>query len=501
MHRSSHTNGEAFEPGQPYSTGRITPNITHDAVVIVPGILGSELYDTDAGRPLWGLKGGRWLVRAWARERGLEGLHLTPREQEGQYGRVKPMGLLKVPVWAPLLKGIEPYSQLVSTVRAHVPSDSAVLCFPYDWRLSVAVNGSLLAAAARKHLQQWRSQKAYQNARKQATDGREGRLVFVAHSMGGLVTHAALTMGYDNDLAADTRGVLTLGTPFKGAVMAASMLNGLSGTPIPLPRAKLKALAHTMPGVHDLLPRFPCVEDGTDVRPLTPQDVEALGGNRQFAQDSLDFFRRQGDFSLPAHRAVVGVDQDTVQSLTLESGLVTASEYCFRYHSDGELMRDENGIPHRWNVTGDGTVHEESATFTQSFTPLGLQHGSLAKAKPAMTAVKRFLLSGPHLGPEQAGENLGLTVPDCVEPGQIWEISISGSDNPADVDCVVESIEDSEGAFERSVSLRSVGGEQLVGHPSVPREGLFRVTVEAAGNPILTQLVLAASAANANDDR
>lgn len=86
MHRSSHTNGEAFEPGQPYSTGRITPNITHDAVVIVPGILGSELYDTDASRPLWGLKGGRWLVKAWARERGLEGLHLTPESRRASTG-------------------------------------------------------------------------------------------------------------------------------------------------------------------------------------------------------------------------------------------------------------------------------------------------------------------------------------------------------------------------------------------------------------------------------
>lgn len=114
--------------------------------------------------------------------------------------------------------------------------------------------------------------------------------------------------------------------------------------------------------------------------------------------------------------------------------------------------------------------------------------------------MKRFLLSGPHLGPEQAGENLGLRVPDCVEPGESWEIGISGSDNPGDIDCVVESVEDAENAFERPVSFRSDGGERLVGRTSVPTEGLYRVTVEADGNPTLTQLILAVSTSHVDEN-
>src|SRR5690606_41593153 len=84
------------------------------------------------------------------------------------------------------------------------------MTFPYDWRLSIEVNGRRLAEEARAHLQRWLAHPAQAAARRQAVDERPARLVFVAHSMGGLVTYAALTLGGDRDLLDDTRGGMTL---------------------------------------------------------------------------------------------------------------------------------------------------------------------------------------------------------------------------------------------------------------------------------------------------
>src|SRR4051794_9324730 len=86
------------------------PGITQDAVVIVPGIMGSELRDTATGATLWGLSGVRWLIKAWTRPGGLAALHMTDAELEGRTGRIQPVQLLRHSAWTPYLKGCEPYT-------------------------------------------------------------------------------------------------------------------------------------------------------------------------------------------------------------------------------------------------------------------------------------------------------------------------------------------------------------------------------------------------------
>ncbi|MFD8884654.1 hypothetical protein ACFV0H_19325 [Streptomyces erythrochromogenes] len=56
-----------------------------------------------------------------------------------------------------------------------------------------------------------------------AAGDRQPRLLFAAHSMGGLVVRAALEQ--DPELAADTRAVITVGTPFLGSAKAVLPLN------------------------------------------------------------------------------------------------------------------------------------------------------------------------------------------------------------------------------------------------------------------------------------
>jgi hypothetical protein len=479
----------------------VAPSITHDAIVIVPGIMGSELVDISSGKGkekvLWGLARPGWLAEAWLSRTGLEGLHLTPEEAAGQSHRVEARRLLRTPAWTPFLRGIEPYTKLINDVKDTAAHPDAVLAFPYDWRLSVDFNARRLAREARAHLEMWRGHSAHAVARRQAVDEREARLVFIAHSMGGLVTHGALTLGGDSDLAADTRGVMTLGTPFHGSVAAAGILNGVQGAPLPLPHAKLAALAATMPGVHDLLPRFLCLEDGPDVRTLSPGDVAALGGDKDLAAASGAYFDRLYARPLPQLRPVVGIRQDTAQSLRLVNGVVHPADYCFRTSTDPDtqeqvLMRDQYGRPQPYRIWGDGTVHRASAALTRRTIPLALQHGTLASSKHARQAIVDFLLEDEHLGPDQAGGALGLTVPDYVTPDTEWQLAVTGTDSPAGVDCTITAV---DGTWSTGASLYAADNDTLAADVRVPAPGLYRLTVEAPRSPTtLTQMVMAGPA-------
>lgn len=261
-----------------------------------------------------GLEGSRWLVDAWTREDGMRALHLDDAERDGRYGRITPAGLLRFPAWMPFLHGFEPYGDLVDAVRSRTVHPAAVREFAYDWRLPVEHNGRLLADEAHRHLTAWRQHAAHQAARDVHGDGRAARLVFVCHSMGGLLARAAFAhaAACGSGLDGETRAVITLGTPFHGAAKAAVILNGNRSDPLPaMPRHGMRRLAATLPGVHDLLPGYRCLDTGTDAEHLTPADVEAIGGDRELAASALDFQRRMRTVSLPGHRIVHGVAQPT----------------------------------------------------------------------------------------------------------------------------------------------------------------------------------------------
>lgn len=486
----NHSWGGTLPNAHPHTEPGLTPAVTHDAVVIVPGIMGSELYDTTTGNVIWGLANGRWLAKAWLSRDGLTPLQLTPDELAGDHSRIQARRLLQTPAWSPFLRGIEPYHKLVRTIENTVAHRQAVMTFPYDWRLPTAVNARRLAQEARSHLQRWLAHPAHAAARQQAVDERPARLVFIAHSMGGLVTYAALTLGGDNDLPSDTRGVMTLGTPFKGSVVAANILNAIQGAPLPLPHSRLARAAATMPAVHELLPRFLCLEDGLDVRHLAPADVANLGGDKDLAKASEDFFTTLYTQSLPRQRPVVGIRQDTVQSMKLIDGIVQASEYCFRTDTDGEVKRDPNGAPRRYPVWGDGTVHRESASLNRRTIPVFAQHGAIASGREACRIVSDFLLEDDHLGPDQAEDGIGLSVPDYVNPDAAWECTVSGTDDPSQVEC---SIAATEGDWHKNVELEPTDDDRLRAKITLPDMGLYRLTAKTDFGPTVTQLVFAGS--------
>lgn len=462
------------------------PGITQDAVVIVPGIMGSELYDTEAHRTVWGLSGVSWLLRAWTRPGGLEGLRLTEAEREGRSSRIRPTQLMRHSSWTPYLKGLEPYTALIASVHGCVADPAAILEFPYDWRLPVVTNARLLADAARRHLTAWQEHPAHQRARLARVDERPARLVFVAHSMGGLVTQAALDPLFDSDLARDTRAVITLGTPFYGAVKATAILNSGRGAPVPLPHRRLKSISTTMPGLYDLLPQYSCLIDSDDARRLTPGDVTDIGGDAELAASAADSASKRSAIELPGHRTVVGTGQKTMQNLVIRDGVVEPLHHTVRRHRDQSLIREQNGRLRFYDVKGDGTVHKESAALGPAVTPLPLQHGAVASDRIALRAVEEMLREDEHLGPPMGGHDCGLDTPDLAEAGRPWSVVISGVPSPAGLRCAIHAV---EGHAQFSPTLRMASG-RVRATVTVPEPGLYRVSVRTRDGSHVSQLVL-----------
>src|SRR5215470_4277468 len=98
----------------------IEPDFCRDAVVVLPGIMGSELVEAATGTVLWGLADPGWYVKAWTSGRSLRALAVTDAERKGRPGRVQATRTLRFPAFAPFLRGFEPYTELLAAVKRFV---------------------------------------------------------------------------------------------------------------------------------------------------------------------------------------------------------------------------------------------------------------------------------------------------------------------------------------------------------------------------------------------
>ncbi|MCX5046244.1 hypothetical protein OG921_24025 [Aldersonia sp. NBC_00410] len=445
----------------------MSTRLIEDAVVVIPGIMGTELIDTSTGKLLWGLK-PRLLAQMWISRTSLTRLAVT-RDHAVQPGR-----LLRVPAFAPVLAGIEPYTNLVAELRNIVRHESAILEFGYDWRLSVRHNAGLLAEAIDRHVDAWRVR----------SDRRDAKVHLVAHSMGGLLCHSLAAIPGATDKVAST---ITLGTPFEGAAKAMVMLNSGEGTP--LRSGQLQAIAVTMPGIYDLLPTYRCIDEGDTIRALTATDVAAAGADRDLADAALAHRAELADVPIPQHRALIGIDQPTMCSLALDAGRIETLFHTFEVDQAGEPVRHVNGILKRFPGLGDGTVPRNSAVplHQRCTTPLPQQHGPIARTDEAIAFVRDRLLNldtGPRLG---AGD-LGIYLPDIVGVGAEFNIAVNGADNPDDIRATIEDVATGE-QIDRPHAQRRDG--ELVVPATIYTPGLHRIRIDGSAVSAVTQLVLA----------
>lgn len=471
-----------------------------DAVVVVPGIMGSALKDTRGD--VWGFSDPMTYVKLWSSRSAMPRLGFTQMELEAlatdsydpATARVQPAGLISSPSFAPILAGLEPYSHLVSQLTA-ATHDAAVLEFAYDWRLPIRLNSRLLAQAMKEHLARWRRHQAHAALRQQHPEQRDAEIIIVAHSMGGLVVQG-LADPVIEDGFQDVRKVITLGTPFYGSVKAATILAHGEGAPVPLPRRRLAEAARTMPGLYDLLPRNRCLLRQVGARPdvvaLGVEDVVGIGGNEQLAQRAASDFLSRKPTTLPGHRPIVGVAQPTWQSLEIMSGAVHPKDKAYRWDKNEVLMRGSDGVPLSFNDMGDGTVWRYAARPKGSpeAESVAQQHGALAKSGEGVQQVVAIVTDLGDLGVLLGGGGVGIDAPDTVAPETRFTVTVTGEVDPALVTGQVVDVGTSRKV--REIRLRRADADGLRDELILDKPGLYRVEVQTdAGHPV-TQIVMVA---------
>jgi pimeloyl-ACP methyl ester carboxylesterase len=432
--------------------------------------MGSELVDQH-GKVMWGLS-VRALGRAWATGQ-MDGLIVTDEERAG-CPRLRPSRLLRVPAFLPGLHGLEPYTAMLNRLSNEIAIDPrAVGEFPYDWRLSVEYNGKLLAGRCDEHLANWRAVVASAGY----ADPADVRIVLVAHSMGGLVARYATEVAEARPLV---RRIVTLGTPYFGAVKAVQML--ATGEGAPVPHRAARSLAVTCPGVYDLLPRYKCVTEPVETtdpaavqpRLLTPDDVAAVGASRPLATAAADRYaildRSASAESAVPISALVGADQPTLQGLSISSG---------ECRFEQALLNVDHG--------GDGTVYRQAAApLGATAFPLPQRHGALAKTAEAMTFVRDKLV-GADTGPPLGTRPIGLDLPSAAGAGEAIEVKVSGTGDPVGVEVTSTNLE--TGARTTWAPGRPREGSLLFTRAGL-QPGLHRVEVKAGGFSPVSEIIL-----------
>jgi Lecithin:cholesterol acyltransferase len=461
----------------------VTSHVTHDAIVVIPGIMGSELVDVEKNRQIWGLSDPSWYVSAWTTGRSLSDLAVSQAEIDGGFRRVKATRLLRFPGFMPMLAGLEPYTKLLRRLRDVVAHHSQVAEFPYDWRLPIAHNAAILANFCDLHLQRCRQIGAGAGAIAPA----DRKLVLIAHSMGGLLARDLAAL---SGFAENIRCTITLGTPFFGAPKALQMLASGAGLPIPLPNARARTLAAALPGLFDLLPSYRCVlVTGTDpeapatARKPTLGDIQALGGSTVEAARAMRWQEGACDVQPVGHVQVVGCEQPTIQAVSIADGLVEGHAFTLEPPGPGGQS------PLRSDLKGDATVPRISAQLPDSaVVPLAQTHGAIAVSQESLVVV-RDAIHRRRTGPWQGASELGMAVPDVVVPGETFSIGISGVTDASLANCEVLDL--STGLPVDAPAVRMTD-EGLAASAGPLPSGLYRVTIDGSSLSAVSQIVLCA---------
>jgi pimeloyl-ACP methyl ester carboxylesterase len=292
-----------------------------DLVVVLPGILGSTLRQD--GHLVWAPSAGsalRAIATFGASLRRLE-LPAGIGDQDPCDG-VQPAGLMPdLHVLPGIWTAVKGYDKLMARLRRlgyREPAPGApvgnLLPVPYDWRLSCRYNAQRLGTIIEPALQRWRDQGGPYAA---------AQVVFVCHSMGGLIARWYIEKCGGTQI---TRKLITLGTPYRGAARALDQLvNGAHPGLGPF-RIDLTRFARTMPSLHQLLPEYACIQHGNDLAKTTgitlPELDTAMVTDAMRFHTDLHHAEAGRPQSMTATHAIVGTTQATATTARLAGGRI-----------------------------------------------------------------------------------------------------------------------------------------------------------------------------------
>ncbi len=459
-----------------------------DVVVVVPGIMGSALALD--GTPVWALSGAALLRGLRTFGRSITELQLPSDVGNGHPGDgVEPIGLMNdlhvIPgVWHPvdgysgLLRWLEQNFTFTRYDETRPAEPANLVAFGYDWRLSNRYNAQRLKDTVEPVLDRWR---AARHLWREAPGSDDPELVFLCHSMGGLLTRYYLEVLGG---AGITKRLLTMGTPYRGAASALlQLVNGVRKGIGPL-RLDLTAFARSCPSTHQLLPGYHSVGTGDELRhhrelSLAGPDPKLVADAERFHAEIASAVAARGHAPSCCIRAVHGLRQPTPTTVTVEGdGLVAV---------DSIRGGDEGG---------DGTVPRlsghppEMAGDDDALRGHSEQHGSLQTNAAVRDVIWEWLTAEglpTHRGPVGVDE-IGVEHPDLLARGEALVVDVVAA---SDTLLVRTTLTPLGSARPEQRTLRNLGGGRYRTSIVGPAPGLYRLsTVAATGHLPVTSSVL-----------
>jgi pimeloyl-ACP methyl ester carboxylesterase len=453
-----------------------------DVVILLPGITGSVLAD-ERKKEVWSVSGGALWKAVATFGASVTGLELAPG---GDPGGVKATRLMPDATLLPGLIKIDGYSttEKIIVSRLGLEPGANYFPFPYDWRLDNRIHAKALAKFAWDKLAAWRA----------SSGAADARLVLIGHSMGGLIAQYFLEAlgGWQ-----DTAQLITLGTPRAGSLSAVEFIvNGMRKGIGPV-GLDLSPLLRSFPSVYQLLPTYPCIDDGAGklkavadaaLANLDPRRAaDALAFHAEIENARADNAKTEAYWrSGYADHPIVGIEQPTAQTArTTGKGV--------------EMLRSWNGK----DEGGDGTVPRRAAApaALPAGAPAGAlpppqvyaaeMHGSLQNAAGSLANIHGILTP---LEPEEkfrAAPTLGISldIDDVVLPGEVLKVRASIGDDEGGIDLRLTRIGGTENHFQ---TLKRRGDDPWHTGSFKLDPGVWRARASSEGRDSVTDLIVVA---------
>jgi hypothetical protein len=424
----------------------MTPMQPTDLVVVLPGILGSTLRQD--GHLVWAPSAGSALRAITTFGASLKQLKLPDGIGDDHPGDgVEPVSLMPdLHILPGIWTAVKGYDTLTARLRSLEyceprPDPGAppgnLLLVPYDWRLSCRYNGQRLARLIEPALERWRAQGGpYTDA----------QVVFVCHSMGGLIARWYIEQCGGAEI---TSKLITLGTPYRGAARAVDQLvNGAHQGLGPF-QIDLTSFARSMPSLHQLMPEYACIDHKNDLARTTEVTLPEL--NTGMVADAMRFHttlreaETQRPASLTATHAIIGIQQTTATTVRLADG---QAQLIDTYQ--GQDLAGDSTVPIVGACRSD--VRMDSNTLRR----VPDKHGNLQRNPAALNEVEGILTASPIT--VKASEPVGLRVdaPEFAVTGQDITVHVTPTDHIRQA--VRATITTETGTLAEARVLRPTGG-------------------------------------------
>lgn len=321
---------------------------TNKAIIIVPGVLGSKLYRKDTWEQVW--PGSNNIL--YLNENGTAASSNVVASPYPDYGTQ------------------DTYATLYSSLESAFGQQFDIIFFNYDWRLSNEDSALKLQTIASQYNQ----------------------VVFVAHSMGGLVVSKYLTLSTAN--RSRTAGLITLGTPFAGAAKCINVMETgdlIKYAGIYLYTNTVKEICKNSNAAYQLLPNayyysktsaYPVSVNGVSYTSILPLQ------NTTWGKTSSGIAKTQFETATYFHSYLLNGNGEHVKNWS-DVNCYTIAGSGVDTISTVNLTSNYNVSGLTYSNSGDGTVLTKSAGFgAPNVSCTNVEHAALVSNSNVIAKVK-----------------------------------------------------------------------------------------------------------------